>query len=163
MAGGRWMKIHMAVSLLLWCIKTIGSRRWFPSISWKFRWSRNGRKVDEIEHRGHQIEDFDSKIHIPRSKYSRKAEKKIENGHQFFPKFWWQFSFFFGFPAIFRPQNVNLRFEIFNLVPSMLNFVQFSTISWPSKFPRFSITMLRTFGIIMLRTFSIIMLRTWVF
>ena len=68
--------LHMAVSLLLWCIKTIGSRRWFPSISWKFRWSRNGRKVDEIEHRGHQIEDFDSKIHIPRSKYSRKAEKK---------------------------------------------------------------------------------------
>ena len=45
------------------------------NISWKFRWSRNGRKVGEIEHRGHQIEDFDSEIHIPRSKYSRKAEK----------------------------------------------------------------------------------------
>ena len=68
----------MGVSLLLWCIKYIRSRRWFPSISWKFRWSRNGRKVDEIEHRGHQIEDFDSKIHIPRSKYSRKAEKKMK-------------------------------------------------------------------------------------
>ena len=81
----------MAVSLLLWCMKTIGSRGWFPSISWKFRWSRNGRKVDEIEHRGHQIEDFDSKIHIPRSKYSRKAEKKstIEiKIFQNFVKFW---------------------------------------------------------------------------
>ena len=82
---------HMAVSLLLWCIKPIGSRRWFPSISWKFRWSRNGRKVDEIEHRGHQIEDFDSKIHIPRSKYSRKAEKKSKMAIKFsqnFAKFW---------------------------------------------------------------------------
>ena len=81
----------MAVSLLLWCIKPIGSRRWFPSISWKFRWSRNGRKVDEIEHRGHQIEDFDSKINIPRSKYSRKAEKKSKMAikiFQFFVKCW---------------------------------------------------------------------------
>ena len=30
---------------------------WFPSISWKFRWSRNGRKVDEIEHRGNKPDD----------------------------------------------------------------------------------------------------------
>ena len=81
----------MGVSLLLWCITPIGSLRWFPSISWKFRWSRNGRKVDEIEHRGHQIEDFDSKIHIPRSKYSRKAQKKSKmaiNIFQNFAKFW---------------------------------------------------------------------------
>ena len=77
----------MAVSLLLWCIKTIGSRRWFPSISWKFRWSRNGRKVDEIEHRGHQIEDFDSKINIPRSKYIWKAEKKSKRAINIFQNF----------------------------------------------------------------------------
>ena len=82
-----WIVLYMAVSLLLWCIKPIGSRRWFPSISWKFRWSRNGRKVDEIEHRGHQIEDFDSKINIPGSKCSRKAEKK-EHGRQHFRKGW---------------------------------------------------------------------------
>ena len=37
--------------------------------------SENGRQVNEIEHRGHQIESFDSKVNIPRSKYSRKAEK----------------------------------------------------------------------------------------
>ena len=77
----------MAVSLLLWCIKPIGSRRWFPSISWKFRWSRNGRKVDEIEHRGHQIEDFDSKINIPRSKYIWKAKKKYRKLRSKFSKF----------------------------------------------------------------------------
>ena len=45
----------------------------------KLRWSRNDPKVDKIEHRGHQIEDFDSKINISRSKYVWKAEKNIEN------------------------------------------------------------------------------------
>ena len=55
--------------------KTHGPRRWSPSIAWKLRWSRNCRKLDEIEHRGHQVEDPDSKINIPGSKYSRKAEK----------------------------------------------------------------------------------------
>ena len=81
----------MGVSLLLWCMKTIGSRRWFPSISWKFRWSRNGRKVDEIEHRGHQVEDFDPKINIPRSKYIWKAKKKSKieiKIFKIFVKFW---------------------------------------------------------------------------
>ena len=48
--------------------------------TWKLRWSQDGHKLDEFEHRGHQIEDFDSKINILGSKYSRKARKnsKIE-------------------------------------------------------------------------------------
>ena len=44
------------------------------------------------------------------------------------------FRFLFGFPAAFRSRNINLRVEIFNRVPSMLNFVQFLTISWPFQF-----------------------------
>ena len=43
-------------------------------------WARNDPKLDENEHRGHQIEDFDSKMNIPKSKYIRKAQTtpKIE-------------------------------------------------------------------------------------
>ena len=51
------------------------------------------------------------------------------NGH-----FW----FFFGFQVIFRPRNINLRVRILILVPSVFDFVQFSTISWPSKFPSYA-------------------------
>ena len=48
------------------------------------------------------------------------------------------FRFFWGVPDIFRPRNINLWVEIFNLVPSMLNLVHFSAISWPSKFPTYA-------------------------
>ena len=48
------------------------------------------------------------------------------------------FLVFFACPAIFRPRNINLRVETFDLVPSILNFVNFWTISWPSQFPSFS-------------------------
>ena len=68
--------------------------------------------------------------------------RKLYINPQIRPKFYkilenfdFNFQFFFGFPDIFRPRNINLRVEIFNLVPSMLNFVHFSAISWPSTFP----------------------------
>ena len=43
--------------------------------------------MDEIEHRGHQIEDFDSKINIPRSKYIWKAKKKSKIEIKIFQNF----------------------------------------------------------------------------
>ena len=45
------------------------------NMTWNSRWAWNGQKRDEIDHRGHQLGDGDSKINIPGSKDSWTAEK----------------------------------------------------------------------------------------
>ena len=54
--------------------------------------------------------------------------RKLYITHQIRPKFYknlenfdLNFRFFFGFPAIFRPRNINLRAEIFNLRAEIFN------------------------------------------
>ena len=77
------------------------------------KWS----KRDKIEHRGHQIEDPHLKIDIPRSKYSRKAQKNQKwpsSFSNFLNNFSWIRGFLFQF--LFSVQTRNCRIKKINLL-----------------------------------------------